>query len=72
MKHRKRRKRQPAIVTRTRFVCCPHVGDREQRVRVTNWMGQFWGLIGAFAIGGVFGVVACRVVWPLVEAGVLP
>lgn len=31
-----------------------------------------WGLVGAFAIGGVFGVVVCRAVWPLVEAGVLP
>ena len=31
-----------------------------------------WGLVAAFAAGGVFGVVVCRVVWPLVEAGVLP
>lgn len=50
MRHRKRRKRQPAVVTHTRFVCCPHVGNREQRVRVTNWMGQFWVLIVANAV----------------------
>lgn len=45
MKYRKRRKREPSIVTRTRYVCCPHVGNRAQPVRVTNWMGQIWVLL---------------------------
>lgn len=31
-----------------------------------------WGMVIAFAVGGVFGVGMCRVMWPLVEAGVLP
>lgn len=50
MKYRKRRKREAAIVTRTRYVCCPHAGDRAQPVRVTNWMGQVWVLLMANAV----------------------
>lgn len=55
MKYRKRRKREPAVVTRTRYVCCPHVGNRAQPVRVTNWMGQFWVLIVANVLMGALG-----------------
>lgn len=43
------------------------VGDAERMRLIATW-----GMVGAFAIGGVFGVAVCRLVWPLVEAGVLP
>lgn len=41
-----------------------------EAARVRLWVT--WGLVAAFTLGGVFGVGMCRVVWPLVDAGVLP
>lgn len=38
--------------------------------RVRLWVT--WGLVLAFAIGGVFGVGVCVYLWPLIAAGVLP
>lgn len=39
-----------------------------------SWTPQWvtWGLVLAFTVGGVFGVLVCRLVWPLVAAGVIP